>query len=134
MSVFRLKTYIFSLKNDYFCYLFCVISHNTKHVFFRILNIYGNYCVLIVSKFLRSIHFDSVFNRIFDYVHGTHCLTANPSQSLSVVVFMGGSFLKLIKFKIQKQFYKDYSFWIYTWSGDHLIFLLQNRIILFKIK
>ncbi len=28
----------------------------------------------IGSKFLRKNHFDTVFNQIFDYVHGTHCL------------------------------------------------------------
>jgi len=33
-----------------------------------------NYRVLIGSKFSRKFRSDSVFNRIFDYVHGTHCL------------------------------------------------------------
>ncbi len=34
-----------------------------------------NYHIIISSKYLRNIPFDSNYNRIFDYVHGTHCLT-----------------------------------------------------------
>ncbi len=64
-------------KTDYFRDLFCVISRNTKHVLFRVFYKYENYCVLIGSKYSRNICFDSVFNRKFDYVHGTHCLTVS---------------------------------------------------------
>ena len=42
---------------------------------FRHFEKYENYRVLIGSKFSRNNRFDSVFNRIFDYVPGTHCLT-----------------------------------------------------------
>jgi len=47
-------------------------SSFVKHIIFRIFCIYGNYRVLIGSRFSRNNHFDSVFNRIFDYDHGTH--------------------------------------------------------------
>ncbi len=78
-SIFSIKTCVFvnaeGQKNDYFRNLFRIISQNSKHVLCRVLYKYGKYCVLIDSKLSRNICFDSVFNRIFDYIHGTHCLT-----------------------------------------------------------
>jgi len=82
--VFSLKTWVYVTwegeKNNYFRNLFCVISRNLKHVFLRVFYKYGNYCVLIGSKFLQNNCFDSVFNRKFDYDHGTHCLSINHSH------------------------------------------------------
>jgi len=56
--------------------LYSIYTESLKHVLFRILCIYGNYRILISSKFLQNNHFDSVFNRIFDHVQGTHCFTS----------------------------------------------------------
>ncbi len=55
-----------------------------KHVLFRIFHIYGNYGVLIDSRFLRNLCFDSDFNRIFDYVHGTHCLSSVSTNTTNM--------------------------------------------------
>ncbi len=57
-----------------------LFSRNTKHRHFRCMKKYGNYCVIIGSKYSQKIRFDSNFNRIFNYVHGTHCLTWNASN------------------------------------------------------
>jgi len=45
--------------------IFAKIEYS-KHVLFCKFRKYGNYRVLIGSKYLRKIWFDSVFNRIFD--------------------------------------------------------------------
>jgi hypothetical protein len=58
-----------------FCHLFRIVSRNSKHGDFCYIQIYGNYRFKIGSKFLRKIRFDSNYNQIFDYAHGTHCLT-----------------------------------------------------------
>jgi len=80
--VFSLKMSVFvtseGQKYDYFCDYFCYVLRNTKQVNFFNIKIYGNYYVLIGSKFLRNKRFDSVFNQIFDYVHITHCLIDLP--------------------------------------------------------
>jgi len=55
---------------------YSVYTEYSKHVLFRIFRIYRKYRVKIGSKFSQNNCFDSVFNQIFDYVHGTHCLTS----------------------------------------------------------
>jgi len=51
------------------------ILWHSKHSHFCYIQIYGIYCVLSGSKYLQKIWFDSNYNQIFDYVHGTHCLS-----------------------------------------------------------
>ncbi len=81
MCVFSLKTCVFvtseGQKNDYYRNLFRIVLRNMKHIYFRNIQIYGNYRVIIGLLFSRNLCFDSDFNRIFDYVHGTHCLNAH---------------------------------------------------------
>ncbi len=92
-SVFHPENVIFSLVDeiqmkktvvpDIFVTHFCNYFRDYFRFFFEFLE--GNPCryskpvrnygVLIGSKFSRKNRFDSVFNRIFDYIHGTHCLS-----------------------------------------------------------
>jgi len=57
----------------------------------REIRIYGKYCVLIRLLFLRNNRFDSDFNPIFDYVHGTHCLSTDALKN--TVSFLKSVFL-----------------------------------------
>ncbi len=75
-DVLSLKTKVFlKLKRSFLNKMF--IYRCAKHAHFRNIQIYGNYHVLIDSKYLQKIWFDSNFNWIFDFVHGPHCLTVN---------------------------------------------------------
>jgi len=63
------------------------VSRKTKHRHFRYLKPERNYGVKIGSKFLRKNRFDSVFNWIIHYVHGSHCFTTQiPIHSQFVVL------------------------------------------------
>jgi len=52
-------------------------GQNTKQENFWYIRICGKCCVKIVLIILQNNRSDSVFNQIFDYVHGTHCLTSS---------------------------------------------------------
>jgi hypothetical protein len=71
-NVLRLKMGVYRLKIDT---IFVINFANFCETRNTAIQIYGIYRVLISSKFLRNIRSDSNFNRIFDYVHGTHCPT-----------------------------------------------------------
>ncbi len=59
-----------------FAICFILFCETQKHVYFRNIQIYRNYRVIIGLLFSQNLCFDSDFNRIFNYVHRTHCLTA----------------------------------------------------------
>ncbi len=66
-------------KHNNFCknisVIFEFLRNTTKHGHFWYIPMCGNYCVFIGLSFSQNSHFDSDFNRIFEFVHGTHCLT-----------------------------------------------------------
>jgi len=78
-GVFSLKTCIFVTSEE----KKQLFLRNTKHRHFWYMQKYGNYCVIIGSKYSLKIWFGSNFNRIFDYVHGTHCLRSNVKANTS---------------------------------------------------
>jgi len=114
---FIIKMFIFvtseGQKYNYFCVHdpFRFVSQNTKQVHFRYIQIYRNYRIIIGWKFSRKIHSNSVFNQIFNYVQGTHCLTDNLVSLLFTVytrtfkkpINFGRIFLQLNLYAGQRQ-------------------------------
>jgi hypothetical protein len=65
-------------KSQTFRNLYHFVLENSKLDHFQYIQKYGNYHVKNGLKFLLKNRSDLNDNRIFDYVHGTHCLNSNP--------------------------------------------------------